>query len=464
MFSRRAIGILKVAALPALCALSMMWLVPRDSAGAANNSSDLERLLAPLATPPGIGRSIADGGAVFTDEKGMTLYAFSGPGLCSREQRALDDNLHPLLKVYSKHHVPDCADRWPPLLASADSKPVGDWTLISWPEGGKQWAYKGEPLHRSYKDQLPRDMNGVTGRERGNEGEIGTFGVAYAPLQLPTGIKTNFRMAVGVVAVTDHGPLYTLSGSPRGASKKVSSSCADCSGKDRWKPVLAGEMMRDIGPWTVVKLNDGSKAWSYRGKTLYTYAFDQESSNAKGLGVDERAELVVLQAVPMAPVGMTVRRTLFGPAYADAGGMTAYNFVCSIKTPPGQVGTFRFACDAGTDDLAYRELFCPAPNRCAEMWKPIEAPANAQPQGGTWSVAVIPDPKYPLRWIQAKPGEKLPSGASKVWTYRGRPLFTSLLDDAPGDIWGDIRNGVAGERWLVALAGENEEGGIAAGD
>ena len=33
------------------------------------------------------------------------------------------------------------------LLATADSKASGDCTIITRDDGGKQWAYKGKPLH-----------------------------------------------------------------------------------------------------------------------------------------------------------------------------------------------------------------------------------------------------------------------------------------------------------------------------
>ena len=46
------------------------------------------------------------------------------------------------------------------LLAAADSKASGDCTIITRDDGGKQWAYKGKPLHLWVKDAKPGDKTG----------------------------------------------------------------------------------------------------------------------------------------------------------------------------------------------------------------------------------------------------------------------------------------------------------------
>jgi predicted lipoprotein with Yx(FWY)xxD motif len=53
-----------------------------------------------------------------------------------------------------------CATNWPPLMASADAKPAGSYTVIARDDGGKQWAYKGKPLYAWNKDQKPGDVTG----------------------------------------------------------------------------------------------------------------------------------------------------------------------------------------------------------------------------------------------------------------------------------------------------------------
>jgi len=81
---------------------------------------------------------------VLIDAKGMTLYTFdkdpanSGKSVC----------------------VDQCAKAWPPFMAPADAKAVGDYTVITRSGGAKQWAYKGKPLYTWVKDTKPGDTTG----------------------------------------------------------------------------------------------------------------------------------------------------------------------------------------------------------------------------------------------------------------------------------------------------------------
>ena len=82
----------------------------------------------------------ADG--VLTNGAGMTLYTFDndsgGKSMCNGP----------------------CAGNWPPLLAAADAKASGDWSVVTRDDGGKQWAYKGKPLYTWSKDAKPGDKTG----------------------------------------------------------------------------------------------------------------------------------------------------------------------------------------------------------------------------------------------------------------------------------------------------------------
>jgi predicted lipoprotein with Yx(FWY)xxD motif len=81
---------------------------------------------------------------VLTNSAGMTLYTFdkdaagSGKSTCNGP----------------------CATNWPPLLAAADAKSSGDYTIITRDDGAKQWAYKGKPLYLWIKDTKPGDRTG----------------------------------------------------------------------------------------------------------------------------------------------------------------------------------------------------------------------------------------------------------------------------------------------------------------
>lgn len=81
-------------------------------------------------------------GKALADAKGMTLYVFdkdtSGKSTCNGA----------------------CATNWPPLMAAADSKASGDWSIVARDDGAKQWAYKGKPLYTWAKDTKPGDTTG----------------------------------------------------------------------------------------------------------------------------------------------------------------------------------------------------------------------------------------------------------------------------------------------------------------
>ncbi len=81
-------------------------------------------------------------GPVLTDTNGMTLYTFTRdmPG-------------------FSNCNGP-CAVSWPPLMASPDAKPNGNWSVITRDDGKKQWAYKGKALYLWAKDAHPGDTTG----------------------------------------------------------------------------------------------------------------------------------------------------------------------------------------------------------------------------------------------------------------------------------------------------------------
>jgi predicted lipoprotein with Yx(FWY)xxD motif len=81
-------------------------------------------------------------GKIYVDAKGMSLYTFDkdsgGKSACNGP----------------------CAENWPPLMASADAKASGDWTVVTRDDGKKMWAYKGKPLYTFKKDTKAGDVNG----------------------------------------------------------------------------------------------------------------------------------------------------------------------------------------------------------------------------------------------------------------------------------------------------------------
>ncbi len=83
------------------------------------------------------------GKMVLTDAGGMTLYTFD------KDTQGTASN------CYDK-----CAENWPPLFATADTKAEGEFTVIDRTDGTKIVAYKGWPLYLWVKDQKPGDTTG----------------------------------------------------------------------------------------------------------------------------------------------------------------------------------------------------------------------------------------------------------------------------------------------------------------
>ncbi|MCO5089349.1 MAG: hypothetical protein M9883_21115 [Methylobacteriaceae bacterium] len=94
-------------------------------------------------------------------------------GILSNNQRALQTPEGLTLYVYDKDPIgkgisncfDTCVNSWPPFrpasAQAARGKSGGDWTVIARDDGSKQWAYKGRPLYRFYRDDKPGASNGA---------------------------------------------------------------------------------------------------------------------------------------------------------------------------------------------------------------------------------------------------------------------------------------------------------------
>ena len=84
------------------------------------------------------------GKEVLTDANGMTLYIFdkdtagNGKSVCNG----------------------DCAVKWPPLMAAADAKDEGEFTVVTRDDGTKMWAHEGMPLYYWFEDMAAGDIKG----------------------------------------------------------------------------------------------------------------------------------------------------------------------------------------------------------------------------------------------------------------------------------------------------------------
>lgn len=81
-------------------------------------------------------------GKIWTDANGMALYTF-------------DKDAAGVTNCYD-----DCAKNWPPLMAAADAKPMGEWTVVERKDGTKMWAYEGHPLYTFIGDKAAGEVTG----------------------------------------------------------------------------------------------------------------------------------------------------------------------------------------------------------------------------------------------------------------------------------------------------------------
>jgi predicted lipoprotein with Yx(FWY)xxD motif len=59
-----------------------------------------------------------------------------------------------------------------------------------------------------------------------------------------------------------------------------------CNGQcaTNWPPLMATSAAAAQGEWTIVKRDDGSSQWAYKGKPLYTWAKDTKPGDTTGDG------------------------------------------------------------------------------------------------------------------------------------------------------------------------------------
>lgn len=81
-------------------------------------------------------------GNALVDASGMTLYTYD---MDSRGKSACTGL---------------CASVWPPARAGADARPRDGFTVITRPDGTRQWAYHGAPLYAYADDHRPGDAKG----------------------------------------------------------------------------------------------------------------------------------------------------------------------------------------------------------------------------------------------------------------------------------------------------------------
>jgi predicted lipoprotein with Yx(FWY)xxD motif len=99
------------------------------------------------ALPAWVTRQRSDGGEIFADAAGRTLYGHDLDG-------------------YHLGRLIEHPEWWRPVLAGTAAKPIGAWSIVVREDGARQWAHKGLRLYTNVRDLAPGDINGVRSGDR----------------------------------------------------------------------------------------------------------------------------------------------------------------------------------------------------------------------------------------------------------------------------------------------------------
>ena len=374
-------------------------------------------------------------GPVFADAKGRTLYAWpikamrngyaadaDGKSVCGDKvvlkSAGLMSPYPPGLDLPEPENRVSCIAFWPPVYAGDDAKPVGEWTVITRDDGKKQWAYGKHALYTSTLDRAPGDVLGGTSMAR-----RGDSPAAREPVGPPPAVPPAFRVVTtvrGRMLLTE--TRYSVYMSERDGPNK--SNCVEACTLT-WVPILASHSAQAQGEWSIVERAPGVRQWAFRKKPLYTYSGDSGAAKLDG-GDEPGWSNVYTQVVAPAPKDFTIRGTLNGDVLADSRGKTIYVYSC------GEDSTDMMPCDTLESPQQYRFAVCGDSNiaKCLKTWPYVQVSAGAKSESRLWS-AVWVDPNTGRRAQANQPD------ALQVWAYRDRPVYTSDLDRAPGDFFGN---------------------------
>lgn len=424
-------------------------------AHAANWTAKEDYIRAPM--PPGFQVIVTElEGPVFANAQGRTFYKWpkmqlrngdagevEGKPTCSdqpyRENSGFLSPYPKGLELPDADKRPACTDVWPPVLAPADAKPVGEWTVVERLDGRKQWAYKGWSLYTSVVDQRPGDVLGGTAIRN-----LGGTGAARHPVgpeaNVPGQFDVQTTMFGRLVVLHEGWSVYTYDGDGRNKS-----NCKDAC-LDGWSPVLAAVSATPFGEWSIVERAPGMKQWAFRNRPVYRHLNDSKLGALDG-GDTPRWHNVYTQMSPEPPQGFAMKRTIVGLVLGDANGKSVYSYTC-VDDAIDALG-----CDYPEAPQAYRFAVCGGgnPERCLKVFPFVLAPAGAKSGNRLWGTMYI-EPKTGKRATVDVPG------ALNVWTLRGRPVYTFAGYQGYGDHrttdvnahgWGEVNGGRNGFAALV---------------
>jgi len=107
-----------------------------------------------------------------------------------------------------------------------------------------------------------------------------TAAIAAIALALGACASAPAKMEGGVLTGATGMTLYTFDKDAAGSGKSV------CNGPcaTNWPPLMATDMAKPYGEYTIVTRDDGKKQYAYKGKPLYYWVKDQKPGDKTGDG------------------------------------------------------------------------------------------------------------------------------------------------------------------------------------
>jgi predicted lipoprotein with Yx(FWY)xxD motif len=188
---------------------------------------------------------------LFADAKGMVLYTYDR-----------DEDTPGTSNCTLDRH---CSRQWPPLLASKDSKPIGDWSIIRRQDGAQQWAYQGKPVYRYDDDLTPGVASGDNARR------------LWHALALPLPVPDPLMPAGFQVMKSDQGWVFA-DHKGRALYAPMPQEQCDASCLERWEVVSAAMLAHQVGEWKPLRGTGETPQWSFKGRPLYVVRSGQPSA------------------------------------------------------------------------------------------------------------------------------------------------------------------------------------------
>ena len=107
---------------------------------------------------------------------------------------------------------------------------------------------------------------------------LGVTSASYAA-GMPSDIKTNKVLDGKMTVLTDAQgmTLYIFDYDQTPGKSSCNDRCAMA-----WPPAMAPTGAKEVGDFTMITRDDGSKQWAWKGKPLYTFSRDTKPGDANG--------------------------------------------------------------------------------------------------------------------------------------------------------------------------------------